>query len=122
MKSFLLTFFSALLILFAGAQQKPPGALPLGRYETSVKPSGGKWERGDIILIDNNRYRISSSDEVGEYRVSVAAQRILFTSGPLRAVFAKVVQQGKKPAIELPYAENSRQNLASADILAVWKQ
>lgn len=122
MKYFLLFLFSALLIMPAGAQQKGGSLLPPGRYEAAVKPDGTKWERGDIILLDGNRYRISSSNEVGEYRISMAAQRILFTSGPLRAVFAKVVQQGKKPAIELPYAENSHQHLAEADIVAVWKQ
>ncbi|RPD43785.1 MULTISPECIES: hypothetical protein [Chitinophagaceae] len=121
MKSFLLFLFTFLL-LQSNAQPKTSGGLPPGRYETSVKPGTSKWERGDIILLDDNRYRISTSEEIGEYRVSVAAQRIMFTSGPLRAVYAKVVQQGKKPAIELPFAENSHQHLATADIVAVWKQ
>lgn len=121
MKSFLLFLFTFLL-LQVSAQQKANLTLPPGRYEASVKPGTDKWERGDIILLDDNHYRISSSDEVGEYRISAAAQRIMFTSGPLRAVYAKVVQQGKKPAIALPFAENSHQQLASADVLAVWKQ
>lgn len=122
MKSFLLFLFCAFFFLPAMAQQKGANPLPLGRYETVVKPGSGKWERGDIILIDKDHYRISSSDEIGEYRVSVAANRILFTSGPLRAAFAKVAKQGAKATIEIPYAENSHQQLAKSDIVAVWKQ
>lgn len=122
MKPFLLFTLLFFYCLRLQAQQQTVNALPAGRYECSLKPSAAKWELGDIILLDDSRYRISSSNEVGEYRFSQAAQRILFTSGPLRAVFARVVQQGKKPAIELPYAENSHQHFASSDVVAVLKQ
>lgn len=122
MKLILLYTFLFFNYMPLNAQQGLINELPSGRYETSLKPGSSKWDRGDIILLDQSRYRISTSDSVGEYRFSKAAQRILFTSGPLRAAFAKVTRLGKKPAIELPRTENYHQQLASADVVAVLMQ
>ena len=122
MKLLLLFSFFSCSALLLNAQSKQVANLPIGRYVTLLKPGTAKWEHGDIILLDSNRYRISAQDEEGEYRTSITAQRIFFTSGPLRGAFARLVQQGGKPAIELPQAENSHQHLASADVIAILKQ
>lgn len=122
MKLFLLSFLLSGASLLVQAQKKPLNNLPPGRYETVVSNTDSKWERGDIILIDAAHYRISSAEEVGEYRFSTTAQRIFFTSGPLRAVFARTINHSGKPAIELPYSENSHQHIAAADVLAVLRQ
>lgn len=122
MKLFLLFGFLLFYCHHGIAQQAALSELPLGRYQTSLKSGAGKWNRGDIILLDDSHYRVSSTDTVGEYRFSKAAQRILFTSGPLRAAFAKVKKQGQQPMIELPLAENYHQPLAASDVVAVLKQ
>lgn len=122
MKSVLLftVFFCSALLLHAQARQV--AKLPPGRYISLLKQGAGKWERGDIILIDGNKYRITGQEETGEYRISITAQRIFFTSGPLRGAYARLMLHNSKPAIELPQAENSRQNLAATDVIAVLKQ
>lgn len=82
--------------------------LPTGKYETVIKKSENKWERGDIILLDGNKYKISTSDELGDYRFSSAAQRIFFTSGPLKSLYAKTSVSNETPAIILPVVENEQ--------------
>lgn len=108
---FLATFVSI-------AQSGQVSSLPAGKYETIVKPNQGKWEKGDIILLDKNHYKITTSDETGEYKFSAVAQRIFFTSGPLKTVFAKTASTAGKPVIIIPAAENEQQGLklASADV------
>ena len=105
------------------AQNSNPNNLPSGRYETMLKQSQNKWDQGDIILVDGNHYKITSNDEIGEYKFSSTAQRIFFVSGPLKTVFAKTVLNTNKPTIILPAAENEPHggNLATADVLAYLK-
>ena len=88
MKSFLLSVITVLLSQISMGQDQV-NSLPPGKYETVIKNQQNKWERGDIILLDQNKYKTSNSDETGEYRFSVTAQRVFFTSGPLRSIYAK---------------------------------
>ena len=104
MKYSLLSLLLALSVLFTNGQGVSD--LPAGKYEAKLKSAPNKWDKGDIIIIDDNHYRISSSDEVGEYKFSVAAQRIFFTSGPLKSAFTKVAIANGKPVIILPQEEN----------------
>ena len=110
--------------LQSAAQTSPVSSLPPGRYETAVKNGPGKWDKGDIIFINDNQYKISTSPELGEFRFSVAAQRVFFISGPLKGVFAKTVQQDDQPAVLVPQAENQQigLRLAPADIIAMKRQ
>ena len=105
--------FIAFLISFTAviAQEKNVSQLPSGKYETVVKQNQHKWERGDIVLIDESRYSISTSNEIGEYKFSPVAQRIFFTSGPLKNVFAKTSVHDAAPVIVLPAAENTQSGL-----------
>ena len=112
MKLFLL-FLSSFFTVAVAAQQGNVSSLPPGKYETVVRNSQMKWERGDIILLDDNKYKISTSSEIGEYRFSVAAQRIFFTSGPLRNIFARASSSNNKPSIILPAAENAQAGVQS---------
>jgi hypothetical protein len=105
------------------AQNGQVNTLPLGTYETVIRGNQNKWDRGDIILIDENRYRISSSNETGEYRFSATAQRIFFTSGPLKNIFAKTSMNNNTPAIVLPVAENQQQGMRlPADVWGLFRQ
>ncbi len=113
MKRFLLNLFFIFLVLFCNAQNTPVNNLPAGKYETVIKSNQDKWERGDIILLDDNRYKISTSNEVGEYKFSVAAQRVFFTSGSLKNLFAKTTLANGTQAIVLPVAENDQSGLRS---------
>lgn len=98
-------------------------ALPSGKYETFFVSNEAKWERGDIILIDDGHYRLSSNQaEVGEYKFSSTAQRIFFTSGPLQHFFAKTSLVNEKPVIILPSRENAQQGTSlSADIRGTYR-
>lgn len=80
--------------------------LPAGKYETKTRTAENKWEKGDIIIIDDSHYKLSSSGEMGEYKFSVAAQRIFFTTGPLKSAYTKVNSANGKPVIILPLEEN----------------
>ena len=120
----LLLLFSFLFISsILAAQGSGHNNMPHGRYETILKQSQNKWNQGDIILVDGNHYKITSSDEVGEYKFSATAQRIFFVSGPLKTVFAKTILNTNTPTIVLPAAENEQQGLklATADVLAFFK-
>jgi hypothetical protein len=106
MKVFLLS-----IILFFALNvraQNQVQSLPTGKYETVIKNNESKWERGDIILLDGNKYRLSTTDETGEYRFSSVAQRLFFTSGPLKSLFAKTSLDNNLPVIVLPVAENDQ--------------
>ncbi|RYZ30409.1 MAG: hypothetical protein EOO10_02900 [Chitinophagaceae bacterium] len=102
--------YSLLFILLLGSvlitKAQNVSDLPAGKYETKTKTAQNKWEKGDIILLDDTHYKLSSGGDAGEYKFSVAAQRIFFTSGPLKSAFTKVTLSGGKPAIILPIAEN----------------
>ncbi|MES2882557.1 MAG: hypothetical protein V4676_10440 [Bacteroidota bacterium] len=123
MKSLLPAVIFFFTSAFAQAQDAPVNSLPAGKYETVLKTSGTKWVKGDIELVDENHYRLSSANEMGEYRFSATAQRIFFTSGPIKGAFAKTVRNGNQVAILLPLAENQQlgQQLASADIIGSFK-
>jgi len=108
MKAFLLSCFFLLAIMVSQAQSGQVNALPSGKYETIIKSSMMKWERGDIIILPENKYKISTSDEVGDYKFSVTAQRVFFTSGPLKCMFAKTSLDNNTPAIVLPVVENQQ--------------
>ena len=111
MKYILLFILSLGSVLFLNAQNVAD--LPAGKYETKTKVSQNKWEKGDIILIDDSHYKLSSGGDVGEYKFSVAAQRIFFTSGPLKSAFTKVTQANNKPVIIFPIAENGTLGLTA---------
>ena len=104
MRYSLLSLLFVVSVLFTNGQSVSD--LPAGKYEAKLKAAPNKWDKGDIIIIDDNHYRISSSDEVGEYKFSVAAQRIFFTSGPLKSAFTKVAVFNGRPVIILPREEN----------------
>ncbi|MFL5740935.1 MAG: hypothetical protein ACJ75B_12000 [Flavisolibacter sp.] len=108
MKALLLSCVFVLAIIAGKAQTRPVSSLPAGKYETIIKSSMLKWERGDIIILPENKYKISSSDEVGDYKFSVSAQRIFFTSGPLKCMYAKTSMDNDTPAIVLPVVENQQ--------------
>ena len=116
----LLSIFALSAVL---AQKNTNTNLPIGKYETILKQSQSKWEQGDIILVDANHYKITSSDEVGEYKFSATAQRVFFVSGPLKTAFAKTILNTNKPTIVLPAAENEQQGLklATTDVFAYFK-
>jgi hypothetical protein len=120
MKFVLLFFLFSLLTAFAKAQNV--NALPSGKYETMIK-NNGKWDKGDIILVDEGHYRISSNNENGEYRFSATAQRVFFTSGPLKGIYAKTIMSNNSPAIVIPLNENQQLGLrlATADIVGLLK-
>ncbi len=120
MKCFLLLLLFFVPAPMLWAQKSPVASLPPGRYITLLKQGSGKWSRGDIVLIDGSRYRITGGEEEGEYRTSITAQRVFFTSGPLKGAFARLMVHNSRPAIELPEAENSQNNLA-AGVIAVLK-
>ena len=95
--------------------------LPPGRYETKIQEYN--WEKGDIELLEGNNYKITSSGDVGEYRFSVAAQRIFFTSGPLKGVYAKAQLINNSPGILIPMNENQQLGfkLAPGDIVGKFR-
>ena len=111
MKHTLLSFLLSLSLLLIKAQSI--SELPAGKYETKTKTAANKWEKGDIIIIDDSHYKLSGSGDIGEYKFSVAAQRIFFTSGPLKSAFTKVSSANGKPVIILPREENSSLGITS---------
>lgn len=104
MKLFLFICLFVLSALFTKAQNVT--GLPAGKYETKIKGGQNKWNKGDVILLDDSRYRLSGNNETGEYRFSVAAQRIFFLSGPLKTAYTKVIQSNNKPVIVFPAEQN----------------
>lgn len=120
MKLFLLSILFLSTVLFTKAQEVK--SLPAGKYETIIK-NNGKWEKGDIILLDADHYKITSASEKGEYRFSATAQRVFFTSGPLKGIFAKTVMSKNSPTIFIPLNENQQlgQKLVTADIVGALK-
>ena len=111
MKPLLLIVTFACMAVFAKAQNVT--AISPGKYETRFKNAAKKWEKGDVIILDDNRYKLSDNEEVGEYKFSVAAQRIFFTSGPLKSAFTKVILNNNKPAIIFPTEKNGELGITS---------
>jgi hypothetical protein len=124
MKAYLLSSLFLFTLLSVKAQNNNQvNNLPAGKYETIVKSNQNKWERGDIILMDDNKYMVSTSNEVGEYRFSITAQRVFFTSGPLKSLFARTSQTNEAPAIVLPVTENAQYGLKlSSDVWGYYRQ
>ena len=118
MKLALLTISFWMLALVTQAQDVTN--LPKGRYESIIR-NNGKWEKGDIQLVDDSHYRLGNSE--GEYRFSATSQRVFFTSGPLKGVFAKTTTTDNAPTILIPLNENQQLGLklASADVVALFK-
>lgn len=110
MKSFLLFFISICFSAALYAQQVTD--LPTGTYETR-NGSNKAWDKGNIHLVNESEYTLTASGETGEYKFSVAAQRIFFTSGPLKSFFTRVVLSNGSTVIVLPLAENSDLGLKS---------
>lgn len=104
MKVFILS--AIFLLAISTHAQSQVQSLPTGKYETVIKKNERKWDRGDIILLDGNKYKLSSNDETGDYRFSSAAQRVFFTSGPLKNLFAKTSMNNNDPVIVVPVEEN----------------
>lgn len=105
MKSVILLLLFSALVLSVKAQAV--SELAPGKYETKAKAAQNRWEKGDLILVDDTHYKLGVAGETGDYKFSVAAQRIFFTSGPLKAAFTKVLLVNNKPVIILPAEENS---------------
>jgi hypothetical protein len=103
---YMLLFTLLLPLAFTSNAQNIP-ELPAGKYETKTKLAQNKWEKGDIIVMDDSHYKLSTGGEVGEYKFSVAAQRIFFTSGPLKSAFTRVTSANGNPVIILPIEENA---------------
>lgn len=103
-KPFLLSF---VLLITAFANAQAVTNLTLGRYEARLKAAQKTWEKGDLIFLDDSHYKLSAGDDAGEYKFSAAAQRIFFTSGPLKSLFTKVLLVGGKTIIIIPAEENS---------------
>lgn len=120
MKSFLLSMLCLFLFMLVKAQNVD--RLPAGKYETIIK-NNGKWDKGDIILADEGHYKITSGNETGEYRFSATAQRVFFTSGPLKGIYAKTILSNNSPVILIPLTENQQLGLklATNDILGYFK-
>ena|SRR5918993_796225 len=119
-----LTLFAAIFAITAVFAQSRSSSLPIGKYETLLNESNSKWSQGDIILLDVNRYKTTTNEEVGEYKFSATAQRVFFVSGPLKAAFARTILDKGEPTIVLPLAENEQQGLklAPADVFAYLKK
>lgn len=111
MKYSLLFAFLMFSVLCSNAQTVTD--LPTGKYETKPKATQNKWDKGDIIILDDDHYKLSGSSDAGEYKFSVAAQRIFFTSGPLKGAFTRVTLANGKPVIILPQEENGSLGLTT---------
>lgn len=88
-------------------------ALSSGKYATKTKATQKGWEKGDIVLLDDSRYKLSGNADAGDYRFSAAAQRIFFTSGPLKGAFTKVILQNNKAVIIFPVEQNGELGITS---------
>ena len=117
----LILLISTLVFTSFSLHSQQVSTLPPGRYETKIQEFN--WEKGDIELLEGNNYKITSSGDVGEYRFSVAAQRIFFTSGPLKGVYAKAQLINNSPGILIPMNENQQLGfkLAPGDIVGKFR-
>jgi hypothetical protein len=105
---FVLFFLSARI-----AHAQNVTTLPTGKYNAKAKAAQIKWEKGDVLLLDESRYKMSDGAETGDYRFSVAAQRIFFTSGPLKGAYTKVVLLNNKAVIIFPVEQNGELGLTA---------
>ena len=122
MKFFLL--FSLLMVTtFSNAQSGKVTDLPVGVYEVQ-KANADKLFSGDLVLLNDNQYKLRNESEVSEYKFSATAQRVLFISGPLKGIYAKTVMNAGAPAIVLPKKENDElgYRFAEGDVWAFYKR
>ena len=121
MKLFLLLLFFAASTTLQ-AQSGTVTQLPMGTYQ--VQNGARTGFKGDIILVDNSHYKLSTENTVGEYKFSATAQRVLFLSGTLKGAFARTVANGADLAIVLPLKENENVGfkLIQADLQAFYKR
>jgi hypothetical protein len=114
----LLFFFTASFNL--NAQQGQVAQLPPGTYQVQNNTSF----KGDIVLLDDSHYKLSTETTVGEYKFSATAQRVLFLSGTLKGAFARTVMRGTDPSIVLPRKENADIGfkLIQTDLQAYYKK
>src|SRR4051812_42114043 len=108
MKAFILSSTMILFTVALKAQDSQVNTLPAGKYETITRHNQAKWDMGDIILMPENKYKVSTSDEVGDYKFSITAQRVFFTSGPLKSLYAKTTMINDRPQIVVPVSENAQ--------------
>jgi hypothetical protein len=106
MKSFTLLLFILFTTAHCDAQQRDVSDLPTGKYETRFKNNQAKWPGGDIFLSDGGQYKLSGASEQGEYRFSAAAQRVFFTAGPLKGMYASTALYNNSPVIIFPTTES----------------
>jgi hypothetical protein len=118
--SLLLLFFAA--AVSAQAQSGTVSRLPVGTYQ--VQNAGNATFKGDIVLIDDSHYKLSTENTVGDYKFSATAQRILFLSGTLKGAFARAATTGSQTVIALPLKENEETGfkLIQADLQAFYKK
>jgi hypothetical protein len=118
--SLLLLFFMASVAV--NAQKERVSQLPAGTYQ--IQGNAGNSFKGDIVLIDDSRYKLSTENTVGEYKFSATAQRVLFLSGTLKGAFARTTSSGTDPVIVLPRKENEAIGfkLVQADLQAFYKR
>lgn len=119
MKSFLLVLF---LVASTAMHAQSVSQLPAGTYQ--IQGNGKATFKGDVILIDDSHYKLSTENTVGEYKFSATAQRILFLSGTLKSAFARTIMSGTDPAIVLPLKENAELGfkLVQTDLQAFYKK
>ncbi len=114
-----------LLLLFftvsATVRAQSVSRLPEGTYQIQ---NGKAAFKGDIILVDDSHYKLSTEGATGEYKFSATAQRILFLSGTLKGAFARTELKGTDPIIMLPLKENADIGfkLVQTDLQAFYKK
>jgi hypothetical protein len=118
MKYFILSAILAFATTVSYAQNGVNN-LPPGKYETRTSIQD-KSSLGDIILLNDRQYKTTSGVETGDYKFSVTAQRIFFTSGPLKGVYATTSVKVNTPVIVIPVTENASLNL-NTEVTAYFK-
>jgi hypothetical protein len=123
MKFFLLSLFFIASVAVQ-AQSGKVNRLPPGTYEIRKSAPLEKISSSEIILLDDNHYKLKNEKEVSNYKFSATAQRVLFLSGPLQGAYARIVVNSGVPAIVLPHKENEELGLklADADVWAYYKK
>jgi hypothetical protein len=118
--SLLLVFF--VMAVTVQAQSVAVTRLPVGTYQ--VQDASSATFKGNIVLIDDSHYRLSTETTIGDYKFSATAQRILFLSGTLKGAFARAASTGSETVIALPLKENEETGfkLIQADLQAFYKK
>jgi hypothetical protein len=116
----LLLFLFFTPFIKAHAQPNQVAHLPAGTYQIQKNNSF----KGDIVLLDDSHYKLSTESTVGEYKFSATAQRVLFLSGTLKGAFARTTGNSTDPIIVLPRKENEDMGfkLIQSDLQAFYKR